>query len=409
MGIQVTLLDKSSIVQKMLTHCLYYFAAEVQRFENFEDSKEHIADKRSDIVFVDWNLKQGTNPVIHTVVKEVTDIPVVLLYRSMDDMEIKALPPNYVAHKIKKPLDPKAFRDTFTQLVPKARDSILHRFLKFPKTSPAPQETTPETTQDMSNTLFSATEKKTPPLSANRIAFPKKDPTATDESLEIETIVPIELQKKTQEPSVTSQQASSVKSPSLKVKPPLQQTVALKDSTQKTDSMKDLSQNISLTAMKKTALKKEEQSQPLSPPVSSTTRHPIKKEDIDIDENTQNDLAPMAIKSSPSIQENFIDQQNFELSEKNILKVLNKYKDTLEFQNSIEKFLSGYAKETALKVLKEDKITKDTLQQSLENFKNSQKFKQLIEEQIGEYVKRHLPLIIKDIVKQKIDKIIGEI
>ena len=130
------------------------------------------------------------------------------------------------------------------------------------------------------------------------------------------------------------------------------------------------------------------------------------KDNINIDENTQNDLAPMAIKSSVSQRDDSEPPSNIELSEKDILRVLNKYKDTLEFQEIVENVLSEYAKTTVTNILQENKVT-DLLKQPLTEFKESQKFKELVEQQIIGYVQKHLPLLIKDIVEQEIKKIIG--
>ena len=149
------------------------------------------------------------------------------------------------------------------------------------------------------------------------------------------------------------------------------------------------------------------------PPISLTqqenkpTQIKMDKENLNIDEDTQNDLAPMAIKSSAPEQRGSETSQIFELSDKDILRVLNKYKDTFEFQKLMEKALSGYAKETVANILQGNKMT-DLLQQPLTEFKESKKFQELVERQIIQYVKKQLPLLIKEIVEREIKKIIGD-
>ena len=128
------------------------------------------------------------------------------------------------------------------------------------------------------------------------------------------------------------------------------------------------------------------------------------KDDINIDEDTQNDLAPMAIKSSVSPTKK---PEESSLTKQDLFHVFNKYKDSLEFQKLMEKVLSEHVQATVAEVLRKDSV-KDILQKPLEDFKESDHFKQLVEKEISQYLQKQLPLVIKKIVENEIRKIVGD-
>lgn len=320
MGIRAVLIDKSEIVQKMLSHCLHYFSTEVSRFDSLEDCQSHFTDKPPDIAFMDWEPKKKNETVIYSAIEKMKPVPVVLLYRENND-RIQSIPPDKIPYKLKKPLEPKAVRDIFTELVPQIKDSSLHPFLKFPQKEKIASPPEPE--------------------------LDEKSKTFTAQTTEQEV---------------------------------------------------KMSLNETSPAGFKIPVEKK----------SIVTSKKIKKEDINIDEDTQNDLAPMAMKSSAIEKENSkIIKENLELNEKDILKVLNKYKDSLEFQKLMESVLSEYAQKTVKNILQGDKVT-DLMQQPLKEFKEGDKFKQLVEQQVSQYVREQLPLLIKEIVEREIKKIIGD-
>ena len=129
----------------------------------------------------------------------------------------------------------------------------------------------------------------------------------------------------------------------------------------------------------------------------------INKENINIDEDTQNDLAPMAIKSSSLDKKP--NRQN--LTKQDLLQVFDKYKDSLEFQKLMEKILSEHIQSAVAGILKGDSV-KSALQKPLADFKESAQFKKLVEKEISQYMQKQLPLVIKSIVENEIKKIIGD-
>ena len=541
MGIYAALIDRSEIVQKMLSHCLYYFAVEVLRFDSFEESRPNLSDKKPDIIFVDWSLKKGNKAVVYSVIEEMKQTPVVLLYRSAEVDQVNAIPDDEIPRKIKKPLNPKTVRDILMELVPKAKESRIHPFLKFPKTekkvedvpeshtnqniegriavpksssveqdklqvetthgpldnrnkeqiqTPAGQQTLKETRtaqeppksisvpksdfveqdklqiETLHGPLNNENKEKTqtlleqPSLKETRIAeelsksiaIPKSG-SADQGKLQVETLhSPLSGKEQAQSfskqtslketrtaeelpKSIVVPKSSSVDQNKLQVETlqsPLSgkeqpqalskhqspekmrpQTLrdidVLKQDKVEKSSQKDFPQKFKSDEDKKINQALIESEKTVSKILSEKyAKRKINKEDINIDENTQNDLAPLAIKPpTSSTQGELSENQSFELSEKDILRVLNKYKDTLEFQELIEKVLSEYAKKTVTHILQNGKVT-DLLQQPLNDFKESKKFRELVEQQIIKYVDRQLPLLIKDIVEQEIKKILGD-
>ncbi len=138
MSIHITLIDKSEIVYKMLSHCLHYFPVKILRFDNLSASQSHFASHKqpADIAFVDWDVKKGGKAAIYSAIEEMKPTPVVLLYRT--DLDISA-DSGSIAYKIKKPLDPKTVRNMLIKLVPQIEESPIYSFLKFPK-SPGEKE-----------------------------------------------------------------------------------------------------------------------------------------------------------------------------------------------------------------------------------------------------------------------------
>ena len=396
MSIHVALIDQSEIVQKMLSHCLYHFSAEVLRFDNLKDSQSHFADKKPDIVFVDWEMKKDDEAVIYSAIQDMKPTPVVLTYRLNYKPQVDAIPEDQVPYRVRKPLEPQAVRDILTELVPQVKESKIHPFLVFPKSEREKKQVSAVPVQKgMDKHLVTSEadsprdkplQKKSPP--GFKILDEMKEKTQTFLKHTLPGIVTEKI--KPQEKPVSSK---SDKSSLENAQNPLIQKLE-KDKSQKVDS----------------SLIEKEKMDPsisLAQQENKPTQTKMDKENINIDEDTQNDLAPMAIKSSASERGGFEADQNFALSDKDILKVLNKYKDTLEFQKLMENVLSEYAKETVANILEGNKVT-DLLQQPLAEFKQSKKFQELVERQIIQYVKRQLPLLIKEIVEQEIKKIIGD-
>ncbi len=365
MSFHVALVDKSEIIKKMLSHCLYYFSADVLRFDQLRDIKNHFSDKNPDIIFMDWDVGGGEEAV-SSAINEVQPTPMVLLYRSEDEVQISSTALN-LPHKIKKPLDPKAVRDVFTKLVPQAKDSKIHPFLKFPKSS-VKKESAPTQEAPSSSHL------KGKPVAGEQ---DKKD-----------------MQKPFPEvstkPTPAKERLSHTSSAIAPEQPVKKTTDVLSPIANKAFSIHRSSPRESVDLANKKNLSGKK----------------IDKENINIDENTQNDLAPMAIKSESDLKR-AQDIKNWKLSEKDILRVLNKYKDSLEFQELMEGVLSEYAKKTVTNILQGDKVV-DLLRQPLNEFKEGEKFKALVEKEIIQYVRKNLPILLKEVVEQEIKKIIGD-
>ena len=362
MSVHIALLDDSEIVQKMLSHCLHYFSAEVSRFDDLKSLQSHYADQSPDILFVDWEMQKAGRPLIDSVIETIKDIPVVLLYRANRLSESDKASIEKISHKIQKPLDPKLVRDMLTKLVSKLAKSNIHPFLQFPKGQTAP--------------------------SANRVAHPSKPkPSPLLQEEQASSNLKSGETPKDQASSLSPQDLSSKAAGQASEAPAF--GLSAKDQT-RTGSKKPSIERNTASLQEKNIFSGK-----------------LNKEDLNIDETTHNDLAPMAIKSHVLSNEENFTAQDVNLSEKDILRVLNKYKDSLEFQKLMENFLSEYAQE-ALKHILQPKQTSSIAQASLKDFKDSKSFKDTVEREIAEYVRLNLPQTIKEIVESEIKKIIED-
>ena len=328
MSLHVALIDKSEIVQKMLSHCLYYFSAEVLRFDSWEDSKSHFADSKPDIIFVDWEIKKGEESVVYSVIEEMKPTPVVLLYRSSYGPQINAIPSDKLSHKFIKPLDLKAIREGFIELVPQVKESKIHPFLKFPKSKAVDQSSGSELKE---NTISAKTYSKISLIKENDPKTPIShlQTRIIQKSLEEDKIPvgnilnPVNKTNPEKEVAQTSlSQQASAPVDGLTEPSTAKEGIQTSFSQQASGVLKE--KKIDMNAISKTSTKellieelgigkdqtKDEaatknlkEDKPLEKTVSERKEPDVKsfkKQEFNIDENTQNDFAPMAIKFSDS-------------------------------------------------------------------------------------------------------------
>lgn len=392
MSLYAALIDRSEIVQKMLAHCLHYFPVKVLRFDSLKASQSHFSEKKPDIVFIDWEIKKGHTAAVYSAVEELKPVPVVLLYRVGPHIPTVSISPSQIPYRVKKPLDPKTVRDILVKLVPQVGEFKIHSFLRFPKS--------PEEKKESSEASGLKDIQRKADHRGKTFQIPVKNPQKST----------LSDMAKEKAQSFFKQTFSGILTAKDKTEAQKSHAIDLP----RVSVQSSLNQKQNLTEKQKNAEFEQKKSSPKPPPliqkentVTGETQNKVDKEDINIDENTQNDFAPIAIKSSIPQPEQPSISVNAPLSEKDILRVLKKYKDSLEFQELMEKVLSEYAKKTVANILHEDKVT-DLLQQPLTEFKESQKFRELVEQQIIHYVQKQLPSVIKEIVEQEIKKIIGD-
>ena len=367
MKIQVGLLDESAIIQKMLSHCLHHFVVDIHTFKNWDHCLLHTNNKDLNILFVDWDMSHGEKRLIELAGEQLSSVPAVLMRRQDASAELSKIDPALVPHQITKPLNPKQVRDTFSKLVPQITESPIHSFLKFPKSPSNLQETSPTPTTQPLSTPSHKTANKT----AQTIPFnlqeknslqPSSSPLNKDTSKEKLSF--------SEEAQTNPAQTNPTQS-FLNQNPVNQETISIKPSLSKSKK--------------------------------------IDKSQIVLNEDTKNDLAPMAIKSSET--KKTAPPTSPKLTEEQILEVLKKYKDSLEFTKLMEKVLSDHAKEAVQSLLEPDQA-KNTLKESIQNFQDGAKFKKQVDEEISSqitaYLKEELPLKIKSILQEEIKKILSE-
>ena len=465
LAIHIALIDKSEIIHKMLLHCLYYYTVQVHRFNSLEEYIALFKDKQPRLIFIDWELKQDDKPLIYTAKEQFQSIPLVLLYRRDLEGELLNLPTDQV-YRIKKPLNPKEVRDICAELIPELKKSTLHSFLKFPKSEeekkqeqskpppPQPKQTQPEEpaedkTKSFIGSLIEKTKRFIPakeeietveefPEKENEASLTPKQPVgqgfqtssgltsvARPQSSENQDLSAQSASPPKKRPAKDlSEPAKTVDTTLTDQTPPAVRKTAdttLTDQTRPTTGQitdttltdqtppitrKTAGQSLDPLAeqLKKAGSVTKGGSSKTSSKVIKTKAKIINKDNINIDEDTQNDLAPMAIKSSSSLDKK-PDRQS--LTKQDLLQVFDKYKDSLEFQKLMEKILSEHIQSAVAGILKGDSV-KSALQKPLADFKEGVQFKQLVEKEISHYMQKQLPLIIRSVVEDEIKKIIGD-
>ena len=434
LSIHVALIDKSEVICKMISHCLYYHTVQVHRFDSFEDYLAN-NDKKPSLIFIDWEIKQGDRPLIFTAIEQVHSVPFVLIYRKDLYNEVLTVPKNQIPHRIRKPLNPKEVRDVCTGLIPELKSSAFHTFLKFPKSAeekkqeqdksaPAP---TPPKQKDLAKEPEDKGADQTKSFIGSLIEktglfkMPSSEEIeAAEESSVSDESADSSLQTKTGLASVSSLSSKNENKTIKQSQPEASSQGAYKKTVKTTGSVfadkktettkQTLSQNLGSLAkqLKEAGSVTQGTSKESSFDLNSKiVKKPVKtfnKDDIDIDEDTQNDLAPMAIKSPSSVEKK---SESKTLIKQDIQRAFDKYKDSLGFQKMMERTLSEHVQVVVAKVLKGESVN-NILQKSLADFKESDRFKQLVEKEISQYLQKQLPLLIKTITEKEIKKIIGD-
>ena len=367
MRFQVGLLDTSEIIKKMLSHCLHYFVVDIHYFTTLDACLIYANNHALNIIFIDWEMSQNGTPLIYLVRSQLNAIPAVLMYRSNWEAVVSQIDKDTIPHRLTKPINPKEVRDIFSSLVPEVKKSSIHSFLTFP------QRKTEE-----------------------------KKPTA---------VSPLPQNKPPQNSLKDSNQKSNVMSYLDGAKNVLENTQSKEEGDKGlADSSKGKVQpflGLDKKAPTRTGLETQAQTSLSAAPLNLNK---IDKSKIVLDEDTQNDLAPMAIKS-PVSQSGSAQKGVHPFNEKQVLDVLMKYKDSLEFTNLMEKVLSDYAKQAIANLLQPDQV-KNLVKEPMRDFKESESFKKLVELEISHhlssYLKKELPLTIKSVIEAEIRKIIGD-
>ena len=127
MGLNVALIDKSEITQKMISHSLHYYSAKIHRFENLEDLLAQSSQIKPDVAFIDWDLKKGKESIALEAQNKINDFPLIILYRNSSDPQLEK-----AKNRIKKPIDANALRKMVVHIVPKAARFKIDQFLVYP-------------------------------------------------------------------------------------------------------------------------------------------------------------------------------------------------------------------------------------------------------------------------------------
>ena len=463
MALNVALIDKSEITKKMISHCLHYYAAQVQRFENLEDMQSRFHRTKPDIVFIDWDLKKDEKPLALSLGGEDPSTPFIVLHRDTPSEDL-----NKMHNRIKKPIDANRLREMVVKLVPKTNELKIHKFLKYPTKESYFAGNGGDSAVDNGEEAFDLPDAESgDPMNfsakpaevrakstANQVDPPSqlKGDSAVDKGEETFDLPdaesgdpmdfsakPAEVRAKSTANQVDPSPAQPKgKNPALSVKqdntafnlPDIEDDqqeyriektgqTALPESEEKAALSGELKTD---TATEKRA-EKEMRPQPPTPeepqPESREDEAPrfLDKEGIDLDENTANDFAPAALSNRAVDMDG---TQNREL----LLKVLEDYKDTLEFENIIEKVLKEYGEKMVRRIVERD--GQDTIHKAFTAYRDTPKFqtdlkgffkdwlenspdmRKHIESAFAGFMEKSLPLLAREIIEREIQKLLKE-
>lgn len=340
----IILIDESEIVKKTMEHCLSYFFAKIYHFKNLEEYKNDIQKLQADVIFVDWNIKQNKESIAFSVLKFAKLIPVVLIYKSNMQDEVQKISKDQFSHQIIKPFNPNILRDKLIECIPQIKTTHVYPFLDFPQTMP-----------DKKNHS-----KKIQQKDPIKIQTFKKEDLKTDNKSENNNTIGLTLNEKTSLSKISEEDVNP----------------------------QEIAEGI------KTDNKSENESR-LN-----------KRQTFKISEITKNDLAPVAMKSFIPIKE--IDNKDSSqiLDNKKIIKVLNTYKDSLEFQKVIEQTILEYVSKNPHINKKESKI-QDAVKKETDTYFKQVNMQDVVKKEIKKHLDRHISNIMKTIIEDKIKEIIN--
>ena len=401
MALNVALIDKSEITKKMISHCLHYYAAQVHRFENLEEMQSRFHQEQPDIVFVDWDLKQGQQPLAFSMKKHSAS-PLIVLHRGASSEGL-----NQMEHRLQKPIDANRLREMVVKLVPRTSQLKIHKFLKYPKKRPS----------------FTETDR-------TQVSMEESAQWASDEMLDLpnQEGVPMELMNPSLKDAI-SNAPPPVKDIPVYESPNEEYTLPNLDKTK--DYEIEKSSISAMLASKTGEMSAATQQKPVDvkqpplhrPPPSedqkSTQPKIFIKEDIDLDEDTANDFAPAALSNKTTV-----DMADTEQNREMILKILNEYKDTLEFESLMEKALRNYGDKMVKQIVAQD--SREIIQRAFSDYTGTPQFKtdisvffteyleqneavkKQVEKNLVSFVRTQLPVLAKEIIETEIKKLLDE-
>ena len=280
MALSVALIDKSQIVEKMLTHSLHYYAVDVLRFDSLEAYKSENFKKKPSAIFIDSSI---------SIPDSLSQDFVVIMERGAKPS--LQTPP----FRINKPLDPVQVREVFQKSCPELKGSKFHEFLEHPEST----------------------------FEGVSIAEPEK------KKEEIEKLAP-----DFEEEEVKKQ--------------------SLQNETEETSQDKTFNMDTK-------------------------------------------DMAPMAMSSKKS-----------SISGEDLKSLVDEITSQLDFKELLEGAINSQARLQAQNLIRSATDKKGFSQSFLEEFEKSKEFKQMIQDQILIYLKKQLPLTLKEVVSKEIKKITEE-
>ena len=442
MKFQVGLLDKSKVIEKMLSHCLHYFVVDLRFFTDWEQAFFYTKkNPKFDILFVDWDMSYNSKRMIDLAQEQLHSIPTVLMHRKDEISKLKnsahstahhkALEHKqdelhkliHFPHRVEKPLNPKHVREIFRKLIPEITEQTPHPFLKYPKSYDSKSvQPTQQSVQPTQQSVQPTQQSMQPTQQSMQPTQQSMQPTQQSMQPTQQSVQPTQQSMQPTQPSQTHLNPTQPHSQKTNATPSLSnQNLAQQNQKTREETLQPLSsENITQATQTSIQIKNQSpapssipQDPSTAPQTHSHISQKIDKSTLVLSETTKNDFAPLPFKSSGSKKEDSATKAR--LTEEQLLQVLNKYKDSLEFTKIMETTLTNYAKEAVQSFL-DPQQAKNVMKESMQDFQGANQFKQQVETEVKNqiklhlepYLKKELALQIKSVLQEEIQKILSE-
>ena len=184
MGIEIILYDSSPVTQKIFFHILYHYRPIVHRIDQTSKLMEKVQHSIPDIIFIDAAFSNDIKNQINKKKEQLKNVPIILMAK--EDLNQEELESSVAQGFLKKPIEAGKLRELVNRLVPKTKNNVLMKHLKFPP----PPDFKEEKTKQEEDSGFSS--KNT----AKQSEYEKNIPLSSDKNQTAdETIQPITMKE----------------------------------------------------------------------------------------------------------------------------------------------------------------------------------------------------------------------
>ena len=200
MGIEIVLYDRSPVTQKIFFHVLYHYGPVVHRVNRADELIKQIQFRSVDIIFIDSAFSDDQN-LKSQIQKEaegkLKNIPIILIAPKEELNQDRK--PTLAKDVLQKPISAGQLRELINNFVPKTKQNILNRHLKFPD-----MPTFKEEPDGVGEVQKQPLQESVQPISAD-LSTPPVPPSKTDK-----VINPVVVDTDESQPKASSAHAPSI-------------------------------------------------------------------------------------------------------------------------------------------------------------------------------------------------------